>query len=302
MTGAQKVILGIFFATAFAILAIYTVFLTDFRLFGSPETETVYFTEAYGLEKGSAVLVLGHRTGRVEEVLFDIDAPPERRIQVTLSLDEPIELFSGSRIVIKESSMLGGRSINIYPGPAGGGPMQRESDGSLIGEIELNPVARLGDLGIVFQENREAARNIRTDASELWDDFQSGRGTFGRFAQDETLSGGLFGAFEMVQGVGGEMETGQGLFTMLMNDTAFVDDIRGMADRFNSIGTDLAEGEGLAGKLVYEGEIITKIETSAELFNAVGEGVSEGRGWPAASTPAMSWPRPSTGSWRTSPR
>ena len=137
------------------------------------------------------MLVQGLRIGRVESLDFDVNAPPERRIKAVLSLDTPVELTQGARISIKESTLLGGRHINIYPGEFGGPPLERADDGALYGDVEPNPIAALGDLGDLFTDNRESVRNILANLEEMVADLKAGRGTIGRLLRDEEMADGI---------------------------------------------------------------------------------------------------------------
>ena len=114
MNNQRLFLLGLLFIAALSILAFYTLFLTDIHLFSKPILKTVYFPEAYGLRAGDPVQVSGLRIGRVKELDFDINAEPKKRIKALLSLEKEVELLQGASITIQESTLLGGRHVDIY--------------------------------------------------------------------------------------------------------------------------------------------------------------------------------------------
>ena len=123
MNNQRQFLLGIFFLITLSILPVYTLFLTNIDLFGKQITETVYFPDAFGLKEGDPVQVSGLQVGHVKDLDFDPNAEHSKRIKAILSLDREIELMRGAKITIQESTLLGGRHVDIDPGEFGGPPL-----------------------------------------------------------------------------------------------------------------------------------------------------------------------------------
>lgn len=278
MDTKRQFALGIFFLSALSILAFYTLFLTDFTLFGEPAQEVVYFPEANGLRKGDPVMVSGLRIGRVSELDYEMNAPPERRIRVTLSLNEPIELLSGARISIQESTLLGGRQIDIFPGEYGGPPLAREDDGALYGVVQENPIAALGSLGDLFTENRESVRNILKNMDEIVARTQAGEGVLGKLLSDEQMGEDLSASVTNIRDFTGGMNTGEGLVAALVHDPALAEDLRGTLDNVAKISQDLREGDGLAARLMYDPALADQVTQAFDSFARIGQRMDEGKG------------------------
>ena len=169
MNNTRQLLLGGFFVAVLALLGYYTLFLTDFRLFGESHPMVVHFPGAQGLRSGDSVLVAGMRKGRVVELTFDPAAPLDRRITASLILDQALELREGHTIQIEDSTLLGGRQIAIDPGPPDGAPVP--TDAMLIGTIRGNAIdkilkrARQGGTGDAV--SGELERALRISVEEL---------------------------------------------------------------------------------------------------------------------------------------
>jgi phospholipid/cholesterol/gamma-HCH transport system substrate-binding protein len=279
MNNKRQFLLGIFFIAALSILAFFTLFLTDtVDLFRQPTLEVVYFPEAHGLREGDAVLIAGVRAGRVKRLGVDIQAPIERRIRATLSLDEEVELLEGTRILIKESTFLGGRQIDIEPGPSGGPPLARGKDGELFGEVEPNPITALARLGVIFDENRERVASILEDARAVVANVRAGNGTLGRFLSDETLATNLTDSVADLRRMIADVDAGQGFLGTLLRDPELAASAKSAVESLRTVAADLQAGKGIAGRLIYDEELALEIERAVETMTGIVERIERGEG------------------------
>lgn len=285
MSTQRQFLLGIFFLTALSILGFYTLFLTDFTLFGDQTKWEVYFPEAHGLREGDPVLVAGMRIGRVKALEFDPGAPEEQRIKTTLVLKQDVELLFGARITIKESSFLGGRHVDIYPGESGGQPLERRPEEPLLGDIERNPIAALGDVGDLLSENRESVQRFLANVAQMSDDVLAGKGTVGRALYDEELARGIADgvtAFREValnfQAITAEIRTGQGVLGGLIYDRELLADIQTTVDGLRGITEDVRAGRGVAGRLVYDEELAQDMSDAVDSIAGLFQKLERGEG------------------------
>jgi len=278
MNNKRQFLLGIFFIVALSILSFYTLFLTDIHLFSQPHYETVYFPDAYGLRDGNPVLLLGSRIGKVKSIEPETAAQPNRRIKVILSLDKEIELLDGAKITIKESTLLGGRHVEIYPGDFGGPPLPREADGALYGEIAKNPIAALGDLGNLFTDNRDSIHDILANLDEIVLGVKEGRGTLGRLLSDDTMAQDFADSAKNLKSLTGNLDSGQGLVGALINDSELVTSVKNSLKNLETITTDLQAGKGVAGRLIYDDTLADEVAKAVQAFSNVGQRIDRGEG------------------------
>lgn len=278
MNKQRQLLLGLFFATALSVLAAYTLFLTDVHFFTDPTRELVYFPEAYGLREGDPVQVSGLRIGRVKELDFDINAEPSRRIRAILLLDKQVELLQGASIKIAESTLLGGRHIDIDPGAFGGPLLDRDEDGALYGGIQKNPLQALGDLGAVLSENRDAIGNILSNTDAIIASVREGRGTVGRFLADEGMANEFVSTISNIRDATDQLQSGEGVLGALLYDQELLGTVHGAVDSLDAIGTDIRSGRGLVGRLIYDEELSLEVTRGIRSFSDLGQQIQRGEG------------------------
>ena len=83
------------------------------------------------------------RIGRVKTLEIDINETVEKRVLATLSLEREIEMSAGAKIMIQESTLLGGRHVFIDPGEPGGPPLGHH-DGAVSARWPATPSTRSG--------------------------------------------------------------------------------------------------------------------------------------------------------------
>lgn len=278
MDNKKQFALGVFFLVALSILAFYTLFLTDFTLFKNPVIEEVYFSEANGLREGDPVMISGLRIGRVKELQANVSAPPRERIKAVLTLNERVELNEGFHVTIKESTLLGGRQVDIDPGEFGGAPYDRELHPILYGEVAKNPIAALGEFGDVLAENREMVRNIVKNLDTAVTGMVEGRGVIGRLVSDEQLGSDLAASVANVRGATDDLRAGKGLLGRLLADEELASGVSSTVENISAITADLRAGRGLAGRLVYDDELANAASRAIDDLEAFTAQLREGQG------------------------
>lgn len=299
MSTQRQFVLGIFFLAALSILGFYTLFLTDFTLFGSQSQLVVRFPDAHGLREGDAVLLAGLRHGRVKDLEYRSDLPYDRRVEVLLNLDSEIELLEGARITIEESTFLGGRQINIDPGEPGGPPLPVPPDGAYLGQVQRNPIDALGEVGRLLTENSDTLASILDNFDTIVRNLLEGRGAVGRLLSNEEVADALVQAIESVRDAAGGIETtmtdvnaGKGLLGALVNDPQLLEDARALmrggrdtVDSLQAIADGIREGEGLANRVIFDDQLANEVEkaiasvsSGAESFATLGAKLSAGEG------------------------
>ena len=294
MNTKRQFLLGIFFLTALSVLAFYTLFLTDFTLFSTPTTEVVYFPKANGLREGDPVLVSGMRVGRVGKMEHDLRRDPTKRIRVILNIDddEKLEILEGYEIEIQESTMLGGRHVEIEPGIFGKPPAVRLEDGGLEGTVQVNPIESLGAVGDLVSENAEAVKKLldnlnlmSTDALGFIADLKAGTGTFGMLLNDKELAQDISESVENIRQVSADAKAmsagiteGKGLLGTLLHDDDLVASVKATIDDLRTIADDVKAGKGTVGRLLYDDSLAEETDRAIRSLSSLVAGIEAGNG------------------------
>jgi hypothetical protein len=185
MNANRTVLLGLFFLVALGVLGYFTLFKTDFTLFGFGQKSelVVRFSQTNGLREGDSVLVAGMRWGKIKSLEYDPSMPNDRRITVTATLKEPLVLRRGFMIKIEDATLLGGKNLTIDPGPADGQFVPVTE--MFFGDVGRNPLASLGDL---VAESQRGVTKIVEDLSAITGGVREGKGPIGHLVTDEKMA------------------------------------------------------------------------------------------------------------------
>jgi phospholipid/cholesterol/gamma-HCH transport system substrate-binding protein len=292
MTGTRQLLLGAFFLTAFGLLATYSLVFFEYSWFGDKTTMRIEFPAANGLRVGDSVRVAGMGVGRVTRMSFDATAPPDRRIAVTISLDEPIVIREGYSVLIEETTLLGGRDIDIDMGPPDASPITIGPDTVLVGKLEAPPFEALSQVGDLVTENREAFRNIVANLDAVVAGVRAGEGTIGRLLSDEALGtrvGEAVDGFAVVmddaKAITGDIRAGKGTLGKLFTEEslyaaaeALVDDMRDGMANLEVILADLEQGRGTLGRLFRDEGLADTVQAAIDDIKRIVEQASRGEG------------------------
>lgn len=313
MSAQRQFILGVFFVVAISVLAFYTLFLTDFSLFGEPLVLKAEFPDASALREGDPVLVAGKRVGRVKEIVFQPEAGPERQIQVTVYLDQPIDILEGYKIMIEDSTFLGGHDIAIDPGVYGS-PRAVPESGVYVGTVRRNPLESLEVVGDLVAENRGSITSIVKGVADVVEDvktgpgvinrliydealandvagtlsdlrattaevrasietLRNGQGTLGKLLTDDTLYANAVSTVESLQTIITGLEGGKGVLGALMSDEPLAEELRAVVNNLANLTRGLQSGEGLLGRMLKDEALAENIQGVVANFLAASEGL-----------------------------
>jgi phospholipid/cholesterol/gamma-HCH transport system substrate-binding protein len=281
----RQLLLGVFFIVALSILAGYTLFLTDIHLFSKPILMTVYFEDANNLREGDQVQLLGAKIGRVKEVTANVAADKKKRIRVVISLEKKIELLEDAEIMIRETSLLGGRHVFIDPGTFGGPVLVALEDGAFYGSVYKNPISMLGDIGQLFNDNRESITQAFLNIRKISDDIAQGKGLIGRLVTDETMGTDAKKVFADASVIAGDvreataqLKSGKGLLGAVFYDEALKQQFSDTIASLKQIGDDLKSQQGVLGALIYDQPLKDRVTKGIDSFVSFGEKLNSGEG------------------------
>ncbi|MFT7669440.1 MAG: phospholipid/cholesterol/gamma-HCH transport system substrate-binding protein [Planctomycetota bacterium] len=280
--------LGLLFLGALGILAYFTIAKSDFTLFGDSQAIVVRFPQADGLREGNAVLVAGVRWGKVTTITYDPNQVNlDERIEVLISLDEPVELREGHKIMIEDATLLGGKRLTIDPGPAGGAVIP--IDTIFAGSVQLNVVEAAGEL---ITGNSEGITEAIDGFRDLVKGVQAGEGTAGKFFSNEEFAEDVDRAvtgfaetgenfatiskrLEQGEGALGKLLTSDEMYTSLKKVTA---DLQVLLDSANATITDIRAGRGTIGALVTDDALKTDLTEGVRNLREIIERANRGEG------------------------
>jgi phospholipid/cholesterol/gamma-HCH transport system substrate-binding protein len=279
-------ILGIVFFGTLALLLYYTIVLTGFSL--NPKTSLMaWFPDARGLKEGDAVHVAGRPTGTVRDVILDYERPEETRIGVTMEFAEPPQLREGYTMAIVEYSALGGRVVEIDPGPPGARPIGAG--------VELSGSAEPGALEVLrelVEENREDLRAALSSLRTSLDDITAGKGLLGALINDTSMRDDLDRTLADLRGIADDVRAGKGALGALIADEPTRERMLKLLDDAGAAMTDIREvanaareGEGLLGALLNDPQmkedasrLLENLEITSERLREFADNTAQSQG------------------------
>jgi len=278
MQNKRHFLLGVLFTFSLSLLAAYTLFFTDTgNIFKEPIPLKVDFDDAYGLRVGDPVQFLGLRIGRVKSIEPDPGAVKERRIKTTLYLDTPIDILQGSLFTISDSTLLGGHQVNITPGEPGGPPMETV-EGAYLGIVEGSPIASLGSVGDLVEENREAVRSILNTFDQILLDVRAGKGIVGRLLSDDEWAQEIDDTLASLSSTADKINRGEGALGALINDASIAKELRDAVSSINSVSGKIDKGEGVLGALINDPELTAKLKETFDSISTITGDIEAGKG------------------------
>jgi len=232
------------------------------------------------LREGATVQVAGMRWGKVESLVFDPNAPFEKRITVRITLDEAVTLHDDSVIAINDATLLGGKILAIEPGSADRpllGP-----DRELFGQVKPNVIDSLNEF---VAENRASFKSAVDGIDTIVTDITRGQGTLGTLIYDTETATNLKDAvanvsstFESADAMITDLRAGKGTVGKLFTEDAVYNQFNQVTADLQQILADVRAGRGTIGRLVYDEELGQDVSAAIESIRSIANDINEGRG------------------------
>ena len=292
--------LGFVFFVALVILGFVTLLVRNVSFFGNPIELKIHFERAQGLRPGSDVRVDGILFGRVDSVTLH----PQSGVRVVVKVNEKIELYEDSEILVESSSVLGGNIVSIKRGSKG---KTRELDQELPGKSRPG----LEEVGELVDENRENVRALIANLKDVSQALKDGQGTIGKLLKTDELHKETVDTLKEVRTevkkVGDTLDTNiktltnkltdkldnsQGAFGKVLNDKTMADKLDRIVTNVEETSKNLKEitdsvkkGDGALGKMVNDKEMgeklkstIDNVERASESIKNIGVKLETGEG------------------------
>jgi phospholipid/cholesterol/gamma-HCH transport system substrate-binding protein len=287
---------GILVLSALAILILVVFAVSgDIKLPGFSRTAAVRTRMASvdGLRKGAEVRLSGKKVGSVKEINFlQIPNSPnsQSNIEIVMEIDGKLDgspaverIRTDSMAVLKGAGVLGDNVIDITPGTSSGKPIQ---DGDIIPSEAQKSV---GDIINAAQTAVGHLNVIAADIREMTGNMKSGRGSIGRFLNDESFYINLDSAVRSAESLMQEIKGGKGSMGQFVSDPALykqaTDTIAQLRSITDQVENQLRTGKGFIGKMLKDDKLyndassaIARLDqTSGRLENMVAK-IERGEG------------------------
>jgi phospholipid/cholesterol/gamma-HCH transport system substrate-binding protein len=251
-------------ALAILILVIFAV-SGDIKLPGIGKTTIVrtQMASVDGLRKGAEVRLSGKKVGSVREINFGkipSSTDSQSNIEIVMEIDGKLgdspaveRIRSDSMAVLKSAGVLGDNVIDITPGTSVGKPIQ---DGDSIPSVAQKSV---GDIINAAQTAVGHLNVIAADIRDMTGNMKSGRGSIGKFLNDESFYINLDSAVRQAESLMQEIKSGKGSMGQLVSDPALykqaTDTITQLRSITDQVENQLRSGKGSIGKLLKDDKL-----------------------------------------------
>ncbi|WP_411822523.1 mammalian cell entry protein Mce [Leptospira sp. 'Mane'] len=213
-TFGRSIIVGILFIFAFVTIGYFTI-VTE----GGPFQKegfrlAVYFPDAEGIKVGGKVTIHGVPFGYVSKIrLVQIDEEGNllkegdlgigTKVELTLLLKAPVQLFENYQITIKNESLLSGRVVSLDPGSKfeiDPKTKQFQMDGPTYSQVIVQPKGSrflpiqgkvtqdpLVSLSELISENRSDIRKTVQNIASITGKINQGQGTLGKLINENDV-------------------------------------------------------------------------------------------------------------------
>jgi len=283
----QHFLLGLLFVGVLGLLGYFTLFMSDLPWMSDRQPISIFFPNAHGLRTGDAVLVAGVRWGRVEEITYDPSAEQKKRIVVVASLEQEVQLREGHQILIADATLLGGRNIEIDPGPASGALVDMQ--GELFGIVGFGALDSVGDL---VRDNSDAIKETLASLRNLVVGVEEGHGVLGPlFTDDEfgqELREGIVsarGSFDNIDAITADLRAGKGTIGRLLQEDSVYQELERISQDLSKlladgsqIVSDVRTGDGVLHRIVYDPELSKDTADAVENLRGITQSINDGTG------------------------
>lgn len=261
---------GLLVVTSIAVLILLILAVSgDISFFKSKMTLYTDLVGAEGLKAGDEVRIAGVRVGSVKKIDFapiPQDENATSAVHVTLVIEgkEAQErVRSDSKAILRQLGLLGGEYVNISPGTLKGGAPVKEGD-TIPGAQETT----IGQVVEASDDLLSGFQQLSDRLNQITDTINSGKGTIGRFINDESFYLNLNKVTLEAQELVRRIREGDGTAGKLINDPKLYDDLRSSVNELQSVAAQISSGKGTAGKLLKDEEVYNRINSAAAHLDA----------------------------------
>jgi len=264
---ARDTLLGLVFGGGLLLLVIGTIFLSELA-YGRTRAVHVVMKEALGLKAGDPVTVAGVKKGYVESVDLLREPKENARVGAVLQIGYDVAIREGYRIVVEQTSLLGGRVVSIDPGRSDGFEIVIDEKKPLTAFVTPDPIAAFSQL---ISNNKDKIQEAIEAVRDTFRAAHSGEGLLAMVLTNKTIKEQGAKIIADLATVTGRVERGEGTIGILTKDPA-------IARKLESVVTKLDEGPGVLPQLLNNPEWRQRIDRITTNVDATLAQVRSGEG------------------------
>lgn len=260
-TSFSELRVGILVLSALAILVLVIFAVSgDIKLPGLSRSVIVktQMASVDGLRKGAEVRLSGKKVGSVKEINFNQipkSQDSQNNIEIVMEIDGMLDgtpttdrIRTDSKAVLKSAGVLGDNVIDILPGTTASKSIR---DGDVISSSSQKSV---GDIINAAQTAVGNLNNISEDIKFMTGSMREGKGSIGKFLNDESFYLNLDGTVRQAEKLLADVREGKGTLGQLATDQTLYKEASNTITRLRAItdqvGDQLNSGKGSLGKLL----------------------------------------------------
>lgn len=275
-----RIKVGIYSLFTILILILSYLWLTGRMQLSQQQELRLSFDNVMGLEIGDKIMYRGMEIGRVREIFLNED-----KINVNAMISKEIKLLEGARFYVGDSSLMGGKNLNILQGKGPGQLMisQRHPGESPAGIMTVMEKATgaVDELSLILAEIRQEGGLLDQSGQLLrrTDDAMANiDGVVVDFKRE--LSGTLDKVDYLTSSIAQAVnENEPQLRTMISagpstfeNVNKTLDSLQVLSAQLNSTASSLNTGSGTAARIINDGELYTRmLDSIAKLDSLVAD-------------------------------
>ena len=249
---------GLVFFLGIALLAVFTIMLTDINIFKKQYSFDVIFETVGGLERGDKVTLGGMVVGEVKSLKYE-----RGKIRVTLNINRDVEIPEDSIFKLGDTGLLGGKRVDIVWGNEDSGFI--EPGAEVIGKTSpglSEAIASLGEAGDKVDE-------ILTSVKDTTDRISRGEGTVGKLITEE-------GIYNDIRQISDRIVRGEGTIGKLINDAELYNDMKKLfADLKKIIDDNREKVDGIIAELK---EATPSVKKTMKNIEEITDKINQGKG------------------------
>jgi len=233
-----------------------------------------YFSSAAGLREGAQVRLAGIAVGNVQSILISPYPEAERAVEVKMQVTRNYkdQIRTDSVAMLETAGLLGESYVDISRGSPG---QTQLPDGGVVKSKEEADIKR------IVQNSNDVIANLRVLSSQLTDitnQIQSGRGTFGKLITDQTLYNHLNKTADDVQRLVARVASGEGTFGKLVTDETVYQRTLTALDRVNQVLDDVQHGKGSMARFISDPSVYENVNRVVAQANTLMDNLNKGQG------------------------
>lgn len=237
----------------------------------------IAFSDVMGLETGDKVMFRGMEVGRVKNIRAKGD-----KIICTIKISSDLRLMEDSRFSISDSSLMGGKTLQIIPGNSSTAldPRKIQQGNSPEGVMDLIGKASLAlqDLQALIQRIKDPAGLLASSETLILQAGSTLQKTEGMASEVKT---GLNTTLDNVNRLSTELEqmvqdsrkplqnTLEASPATISRINSTLDSLQILSSALQNTAKALNSGQGTAGKLITDQQLYDRLSTSVENLDAL---------------------------------